>query len=73
MRLWLASALDSILEAGDLDEVEVAYLLNFLARLWSLYWAARGQSTYLGVDGHSQERDHKAEIRLLQALEANIM
>ena len=33
-----------------------------------LHW-----STYQGVDGYSQERDHRAEICLLQALEANIM
>ena len=31
------------------------------------------QFAYRGVDGHSQETDHGAEIRLLWALEANIM
>ena len=44
VRLWLASALDALLGAGDLDKTEVSYLLNWLARLWSLYWTARGRA-----------------------------
>ena len=44
VRLWLASALDALLGAGDLDEMEVSYFLNWLARLWSLYWTARGRA-----------------------------
>ena len=46
VRVWLSSALDLVLAAGlgVEDAAEEAYLVNWVARLWSLYWVARGRA-----------------------------